>query len=115
MKWMPDSRATAIVRSAGPPANSAPGRARIDHQRLARGHVADAGEQLGGREPVPGKACDEADRLALVQGERLELLRAERAGEQGVVADLAMGIQRQVIGGEADVRVEQDLQPALER
>ena len=50
-----------------------------------------------------------------VQRERLEPLRAERAAEQRVVADLGVRIQRQVVGGKADVGVEQDLQAALER
>ncbi len=42
-------------------------------------------------------------------------LRVECAGEQRVVAHLGVRVQRKVIGGKADVRIEQDLQAALER
>ncbi len=59
------------------------------------------------------KACDEADRLAVVQGEGLELVGAEGAGDQRVVADLGMGVEGKVVGGEAHVRVEEQLQAAL--
>jgi hypothetical protein len=41
-----------------------------------------------------------------MQPERLDRLRAERACEQRVVSDLSMRIERQVVGGERDVRVE---------
>ena len=50
-----------------------------------------------------------------VQGERSEPLGAQRAGEQRVVADLGVGVERQVVGGEADVGVEQELEAALQR
>ena len=40
---------------------------------------------------------------------------AERVGEQRVVAELGVGVEREVVGGEGDVGVEQDLQAALER
>ena len=50
-----------------------------------------------------------------MQRKRVELLRAERAGEQRVVADFGVGIEREVVGGKADVGVEQDLQATLER
>ncbi len=75
----------------------------------------DAREQLGGGESLGGKARDHADRLAVVQRERVELLRAERVCEQRVVADLGMSVEREVVGGEADVGVKQDLKAALER
>ena len=57
----------------------------------------------------------QADRLTVVQGKWFELLRAERVGEQRVVADLEVGVQREVVGGKADVGLEQDLQATLER
>ena len=57
---------------------------------------------------------DEPDRLSRVQRERIELLGPEPAGEQCVVAQLGVGVERQVIGRERDVGVEQELQAALE-
>src|SRR3712207_8645933 len=48
-----------------------------------------------------------------VLGERLVRVAAERAGEQGVVADLRMGVERQVVGGQVDV-VGQQRPQALE-
>ena len=50
-----------------------------------------------------------------VAGEGLELGRSEAPSEQGVVAELLVGVEGQVVGGEGDAPVEQDLQPALER
>src|ERR1035441_8826909 len=49
-------------------------------------------------------ADDEAEGLAAVQGEGLErALGAEGAGEQGVVAQLGVGVEGEVVGGEGDV------------
>ena len=41
--------------------------------------------------------------------------RAERVGEQRVVSELRVRVQRQVVCHERDARVEQDLQPALQQ
>src|SRR5207249_2197393 len=57
---------------------------------------------------------EESDRLAAVVGERLELCGAQRSREQGVVAELGVGVEREVVGGERDAGLEQDLQAALE-
>ncbi len=64
---------------------------------------------------IAGQGRDEADRLAVVQGEGLERCGAEGFGDQGVVADLGVGVEGEVVRGQADVRVEEDLQAALER
>src|SRR5271165_1849184 len=50
-----------------------------------------------------------------MQRERLEVLAAERAGEQRIVAELRVGVEREVIGRQGDARVEQDLKAASER
>jgi hypothetical protein len=50
-----------------------------------------------------------------VRGERLDLRRADGRREQCVVADLQVAVEREVIGGEAHVGVEEGLQPALGR
>ncbi len=50
-------------------------------------------------------------RAAPDPGERHVLARAERAGEQRVVADLGVGVQRQVVRGEGEVVLEQRAQP----
>ncbi len=76
--------------------------ARRALKQIARGHAA-AGERR-----------DEADRLAVMQRERLELVRPESAREERVVAERRMRVERQVIRGEREVGLEQDLQPALQ-
>jgi hypothetical protein len=60
-----------------------------------------------------GEACDEADRLAIVQSEGLERVGAEGLCDQGVVAYLRVSVEGKVVGGEANVRVEEQLQATL--
>ncbi len=90
-------------------------RAGVEHERLARGGVAHRREQLLCLQAVCRQLCDEPDRLTFVHSECLELLGAEPSREQRVVAELSMGVERQVVGGERDVGVEQDLQPSPQR
>ena len=50
---------------------------------------------------------DEPDRSSLELGKRLGLLEAELAADQSVVAHLRMCVERDVVGRERDVRVEE--------
>ena len=45
-------------------------------------------------------------------GEAFERFDAERTAEQGVVADLGVGVEREVVGGKVEVGSEQRLEPA---
>ena len=58
----------------------------------------------GGLDPA-----GEAEGDAVVQAEGLELLHAEHAGQDGVVADLGMLVQGQMAGVEGDIGVEEEL------
>src|SRR2546426_727926 len=87
----------------------------VEDEGLASGELGDAREQLLGGHPLAGKPGEEADRLAAVVSEGLELVRVEGVSEQCVVAELRVGIERQVVGGKSDVGVEKYLQAALER
>lgn len=71
-------------------------------------------EYLRGGQALVGELRYEADRLALVRGERIEPGRLQCFREQGVVADLRMGVEGEVVGGEGDVRLEEDSQAAGE-
>ncbi len=139
MKWTAVSRATAIVRSAASPVMnaSAPSTSRlrevvragashdpqapherrpgVEHERIPCSRLAHASPELRDRDAVTGQVRDEADRLVPMDGERLERLRSEGARQQRVVAELGVRIQREVVGGEGDVRVEEELQAALQR
>ena len=134
MKWIPASRASAItcsagspVRKASSPSSTARGRyfaaepemipirrtrswAGGEDERLALRDVADAGEEIGGGDPLGRELAEPAD-----LGERLVALAPEALGELGVVAHHRMGVERQVVGGEADVVLEQRPQPLGER
>src|SRR6185437_3211096 len=57
----------------------------IEDERVARGEVAYAREQLFRGGAVAGEGGDEADRLAAVQGERLERGRAERLADNALL------------------------------
>jgi hypothetical protein len=48
-----------------------------------------------------------------VRGEGFELARAERGRDQRVVAHLEMAVERQVVGGQRQIGIEQQLQAAL--
>jgi hypothetical protein len=48
-----------------------------------------------------------------MRGEGREVAGAERGREQRVVADLEMAVERQVVGGQRQIGVEQQLQAAL--
>jgi hypothetical protein len=50
-----------------------------------------------------------------VLGERLSRLEPELGADQRVVSDLRMGVEREVVAGKRDVRVEQRLQALLHR
>ena len=66
-----------------------------------------AREQLGGGDARrPANSPTPPDRR-----ERLVALAAERPGEQRVVAELGVGVERQVVGGERHVVAEQRPQP----
>src|SRR4051812_25806769 len=52
-----------------------------------------------------------ADRAAAVVAERLVGAAAERPRQQRVVTELGMGVERDVVGGEVDVVLEQRAQP----
>jgi hypothetical protein len=83
-----------------------------------RGLAGDRGDLLGElrkRQPPVGQRGDETDGATAVRGEGLQLVAsAEGLGEQGVVAELWVGVERQVVGGEGEVGVEEQLQPALQ-
>ena len=83
-----------------------PLRAVREDERLAADRLADAGGELLDADRL-------AQRPALADlGERALDLDAERVGEQRVVAELRMRVEREVVGGEAEVRGEQRLEPA---
>ncbi len=64
---------------------------------------------------VLGEARDEADRLAVDGRERRQLAgRAERASEQRVVAEFGVRVEGEVVCGEGDAGVEQELETVLE-
>src|SRR5439155_5737987 len=92
-----------------------PRRPGVEHERVVLGGLPDPLEQLAGGQPVAGEARQDADRLALVVREAAKLVRAQRAGDLGVVADLEVRIQRQVIRDEGDLGVEQEFQAYLQR
>ena len=73
----------------------------------------DARDELGGRDAGVGEARADADGRAPVGREGLDLARADGAGEQRVVADLEVAVEREVVGGEREVGVEEQLQAAL--
>ena len=83
----------------------------------ARGSVTSAtlGDELRSVEAAVRQRREEADRLAAVGAEGLHVLGAEGVGEQGVVAELGVGVEGEVVGGQRDVRVEEKLQAALAR
>ena len=78
-----------------------------DERRAAEGVLA-AVAQLG--EGIPSRVTDEADLSSPVLAEGLAALEPERRAYQRVVADLGVGIERQVVPGQRDVGVEQDPQ-----
>ncbi len=82
----------------------------VEDERLAGGDARDAREQLARGNALARQMGEEADRLAPVQRERLEPLGAERVGEQRVVPDHGMGVERQVVGGQRDAGVEEQAQ-----
>jgi hypothetical protein len=107
-------RVVALVDRPVEPACGAPGDdrepahrrgPRIEHERLATGHGGHAREQLG-----RGQRLGERGAAADLR-ERHVPARAKRVGQQRVVADLGMGVERQVVGGERDVVAEQRAEP----
>ena len=62
--------------------------------------------RLGRRDPVAGERAGAAD-----AGERLVALAAQSLGEQRVVAELRMAVERQVVAGQRNVVLEQRSQP----
>ena len=78
----------------------------MDGQRLAPDQLAQPPYELGRRQAAVGPARIYPDAL----GERPGDVRAEPRGQQRVVAVLGMTVQRQVVGGQAHVGVEQQLQ-----
>jgi hypothetical protein len=90
-----------------------PARPVGERERLAARRVRHAVHELGGRDAVAGEPRAHPDGAAAQQRERLGRLGAQRRGEERVVAVLEVGVERQVVGGQAHVRVEQDLQPSL--
>jgi hypothetical protein len=82
-------------------------------ERRAAGRGEDALDELGRRDGAVGKARADADGGAAVGRERLDLAGADGPGEQRVVADLQVAVEREVVGGQRDVRVEEQLQAAL--
>ncbi len=88
----------------------------VEHERQAFGDRFDAREQLLGGEAlvagvVIGQGGDEADRLAVDERERSQLaVGAECAGEQRVVAEFGVRVEREVVGGQRDAGVEQELE-----
>ena len=66
-----------------------------------------------GAMPAPGKRARTPTVARLCAAKGSMLARAERRGEQRVVADLEMAVERQVVGGQREVGVEEQLQAAL--
>ena len=88
-------------------------RAVGEGQRLAIGRCPHALDELGGADGVQPRA--DADGRAVVSAEGLDVGSADRLREQRVVADLEVAVEWQVVGGERDVGVEEQLQPPLGR
>ena len=83
-----------------------PVRAVREDERLAADRLADTGGELVDAERL-------AQRPALPDlGERTLDLDPERLGEQGVVAELRMRVEREVVRGQAEVGGEERLEPA---
>jgi hypothetical protein len=81
-------------------------------------HAAFTRDELTGSDPVSrliaGGAREHAayaDRTALDLHERRSIPDPERVGEQRVVAERGVGVERQVVGGEAHVALEQHAEP----
>ena len=70
--------------------------------RLAAARLAHAREELGGGDAVALERAAAADRAAAELAERLVALAAQPLGEDCVVADLRVGVERDVVGGERD-------------
>jgi hypothetical protein len=86
--------------------------ARVLGAELERGHAAretllQAGAELG---PVGGRGGDQTDADSLVWEESAEWRQTESAGEQGVVAELGMCIERKVGGVDGEVGCEGDVE-----
>ncbi len=92
--------------SGGPQSNTSGSRAVA---RWTRANSSAAGT------PSPANRRQAPDRLAAMLGERLAALGSQSAGQQRVVPDLGVRVERQVVGEQADVGLEQRLQPPCER
>ena len=137
MKWTPLSRASAITCSAGSPVRNASrpsaiaspkldaAAARDDRRRCARARgpavpherlLPERARRSGARSSANGTPSAERPTkpigAAAVLAERLGPLEPERRADQRVVADLGVGVERQVVAGERDVGVEQHAQAA---
>ena len=76
-------------------------------ERLAAGEGGDPRPQLGGRDAVAGERSPAADRRPAPRSEGLVIGAPEPLGQQGVVAVLGVGVERDVVGGEGDVVAEE--------
>ena len=86
----------------------------VEGERLAADGRGDPRNQVSGGDRL-GAAPDEADRPAPEGCERPLLgLEPERRAEQGVVADLTVGVEGEVIGGNGEVLAEGDAQASGE-
>ena len=86
---------------------------RLERERLAAGQLAHAGDELAGLDAAVREARRHANCHALVQRERLLRHASEPGRDERVVADLGVGVEREVVGGERHVVLEEQLQPAL--
>ena len=140
MKWIPASRASAarpLGRLAGDERVEPGGDRLLDGAGAAARHDPDACAPRSGPPrnasgsrsvsaatratssaaaiPSPGDARAHADRAPAVQAERRRIDEPEAGRDQRVVAETRVRVERQVVGGEADVGREQRPQPLAPR
>ena len=85
-------------------------RAGVEDQRLAGDQLGHPPGQLGGLDAL-GASADDADRVAVDLAEAAVLLEAKPLTDQGVVADLGVGVERQVISGDRELGFERGAEP----
>ena len=131
MKWIEHSRAIAVAHSSGPPVMKAssssaiasctlraPAPETIPTLRISAGTVEEgerltAGQHLQprdercGRDRLAGHAAAHADLAAVVGRKWLATLEVQPGRDQRVVAHDGVGVEREMVGGEADVRAQQ--------
>ena len=110
-----DRRGQVVGRRAAADPEAADGVGAVQERDdvLAQGHLGHAPHKLGGRDSGSAERRGHADGRAGVRERGRPAFRPQRRGQAGVVAVDGMGVQRQVVGRQGDVALQQQLQPAV--